>query len=81
MSKYAPLGRHLAAQPSREMLLAFSEIEQLLGDSLPASAHNHRAWWGNERSRPHPQAHAWTGVGWRVDSVNLAAQQVTFVRG
>jgi hypothetical protein len=52
MSKYAPLGRHLAAQPSREILLAFSEIERLLGDSLPASAHNHRAWWANERSGP-----------------------------
>jgi hypothetical protein len=81
MSKYTPLGRHLAEQPSREIRLAFSEIERLLGDSLPASAHNHRAWWANERSGPHPQAHAWMDAGWRVDSVNLATQQVTFVRG
>lgn len=81
MSKYAPLGRYLAAQPSSEVRLTFAEIERILGDTLPRSAHHHRAWWANERNGPHPHARIWMGAGWRVASVNLTAEKVTFARG
>ena len=78
--KYEPLRRWLLSQPSRqEVTLRFADIEQLIGDGLPASAHRHRAWWGNNESSV--QAAAWMSAGWLVDAVNPEAREVRFRRG
>lgn len=46
--KYRPLHAHLMRVRTDEVTLTFSEIEQILGTTLPPSAYKHRAWWGNE---------------------------------
>ena len=85
--KYDPLQHWLAAQPpdTRRVHLTFQKIEQILGDRLPPSAHNHRAWWGNDSSnlqthRGHTNSLAWMEIGWRVEQVNQTTGEVTFVR-
>lgn len=72
-TKYEPLELHLRAIPAktREVTLSFSELERILGSSLPQSALTHRPWWANQKdSKTRPQAHAWLSAGFEVDSVN-----------
>jgi CBS domain-containing protein len=80
-SRYAPLADWLQSQPGRlnQVKLLFSEIEELIGGDLPASARKHRAWWAND-SQTHPHAQAWLDAGWRSSYLNLSEQTVTFVR-
>jgi len=80
MSKYAPLGRHLASQGEPEVIMTFSEVEKILGSSLPPSARTYRAWWANERSGSHVQREAWIGSGYEVDQVDFLRERVTFRR-
>jgi hypothetical protein len=46
--KYRPLHAHLIRAHGDELTMTFEEIEHVLGTTLPPSAYNHRAWWGNE---------------------------------
>lgn len=83
MGKYDPLRRFLenAAPAVTEMTLSFEQIEQILGDELPYSAKNYRAWWSNPSSPlDHPYAQAWLAAGWKVDAVNLGLAWVCFRR-
>lgn len=80
MSKYSPLRRHLAAEAAAQVDMTFGELDDLVG-GLPASARRHRPWWSNEREGSHVQARAWLDAGWRVDSVNLTAERVRFIKG
>ncbi|WP_419900961.1 DUF7662 domain-containing protein, partial [Acinetobacter nosocomialis] len=47
MAKYDPLHRYLRRQSAAEVVLTFSEIENLLTGILPKSARR-REWWANE---------------------------------
>ncbi len=82
--KYDPLRTYLGATPSsvREVTLSFAQIETILGDSLPQSACDHRAWWANELGDSrHTQAEAWLRAGFTVDSVDQGSNPwVRFVR-
>ena len=67
MSKYGPLRDHLRQQAVREVVLAFSEIEALIGGPLPASAERPQ-WWSN-RTNPrtnHVQREAWRAAGYNA---------------
>ena len=77
-SSYGPIGTHLAAESGREATLGFAEIESIIGRTLPASAHRHRAWWANTDT--HSQALTWLSAGWKVEAADLDAKTVTFVR-
>lgn len=75
MRKYRPLETHLRELPAstRDVTLSFEQLEAILGDRLPPSAFDHRAWWGNERpGHHHVHAHAWWNAGFEVDVVNQA---------
>jgi DNA-binding XRE family transcriptional regulator len=76
-SKYYPLYSYLKEQPLDELSLTLSEIESLLGSSLPPSAHTRRAWWSN-RSRGAVQADAWMGAGYHVEAIDLENERITF---
>ena len=77
--KYEPLRRWLQAESGRtEITLSFADIEGLIEGSLPASAHQHRAWWGNNESSV--QATAWMSAGWVVEMVDPEARRVRFRR-
>jgi hypothetical protein len=77
MTKYAPLQAFLQSSPNSREMLTFSQVEQILGFPLPASASAYRPWWGNDITRVH--AKAWLDAGWKVESVSLG-HSVTFVK-
>jgi hypothetical protein len=58
----------------------FEDIEKIIGDRLPPSARKHRPWWGNESSPQRVQAVSWMAVGWKVETVDLSAEVVVFIR-
>lgn len=75
-SKNQPLYEHLRASGQPEMSLSFAEIEALIG-SLPPSARQNRAWWGNRR-KGSVQAKSWMEAGYHVVELDLAAERITF---
>jgi len=79
-SRYAPLAIWLQSQPSSRdrARLTFEDIEGIIGEVLPPSAHQHRAWWANDTSHVH--AKQWLDAGWRVAQVSAAEQRVVFAR-
>lgn len=79
--KYAPIYGWFSERPTSEdqLTLSFEQVEQLIGEPLPDSARNHRAWWAND-SVGHAQSQAWLSAGWRVSDFDLAQGQVTFER-
>jgi hypothetical protein len=82
MSKYSPLQSYLENLPitQREITLTFVKINEIINDRLPYSAHQHRAWWGNERNGDHVEAHAWLNAGWKVETVDQSNCWVRFTR-
>ena len=79
---YDPLRDFLKEVPlqQQEVMLSFTQIERILGESLPQSAHKHRAWWSNEQHGQHTNAHAWMTAKWEVDAVDQKAKWVRFRR-
>jgi hypothetical protein len=78
-SKYHSLYEHLSRLGETQVSLEFAEIEQLIGSRLPASARANKAFWSNRR-RGALQAAAWMRSGYRVSTVDLERQVVTFAR-
>jgi hypothetical protein len=59
--------------------LTLPEIEQVIGQTLPAAASTQTWWWGKQdRARPRP----WVQAGWRVADVAMRVMPptVTFAR-
>lgn len=80
-SKYAPLANHLLKLSKRQerLIIDFSEIEKIIGDRLPATAREHRSWWAND-STTHVQSGQWLKANWRVVSINMTKEKITFAR-
>jgi hypothetical protein len=79
MAKYTPLASYLAGQAGSRVHLSFSEIEEIIGDSLPASASKYDEWW--RAATPHrPQESAWLKAGWRVVGIDRTKRNVIFGR-
>ena len=84
---FLALGAYLegeAVAGQRRVLLPFATIEAtILRRALPAAARSpgrHRGWWYAEASAYHAW-YGWRSVSWRVETVDLAAEAVTFTRG
>jgi hypothetical protein len=77
VGSYEPLRAYLAGHEDDRVELSFDSLQQILGRKLPASAHNHRAWWGNS-TQGHSHARGWLDAGWEVDEVNLTAERAVF---
>lgn len=56
MGRYEELTKHLLKQKDWEIVLSFSEIEQLIGSPLPASK-DHPQFWAN-LAKPHQRSSA-----------------------
>ena len=80
--KYYPIQQYLLSLRGyqTEITMSFAQFERIIGTKLPQSARIHRTWWSNELEGAHVQAHAWMNAGWKVESVNLQAEWVRFVR-
>ena len=83
MAKYNPLCEWLRSKANageEEAPATFSEIDEILGNSLPPSAKKHKEWWDNNQT--HAQAiGGWKAAGWRVAHVDIDSEQVIFERG
>jgi len=60
--------------------MSFSEIEKILGFTLPTSARKYNAWWANEHNGSHTHARAWQDAGWKSFQLNLAGEMVSFFK-
>jgi hypothetical protein len=80
MGKYEPLSRYLASVKEDSWEASFGEIERILGFDLPASAHEHRAWWANNRRGNHSQTIGWLSAGWETRDVDQSGKRVRFER-
>ena len=80
MGKYEPLSRYLAGIDQDSWDASFGEIERILGFELPPSAHEHRAWWANNRRGNHSQTEGWLVAGWETRVVDQPAQRIRFER-
>ena len=78
MSKYDLLKQYLLGQRGDFCTLTFSDIEKIIGASLPSSARKRAQWWGNDKTQV--QALSWIPAGWNVERPNLAEQYVLFAR-
>ncbi len=70
-AKYRPLAEYLLASGGAIVSLSYSQLEDILGFSLPGTAHNYMAsFWANTKT--HSYASSWLGVGYktRVDQDN-----------
>ncbi len=77
--RWVPLTYYLRLQRGRQpaVEMTFRQVEEVLGDGLPKPARKQPEWWRNDDAVP--QARAWIDAGWRVDTVDLPNELVTFV--
>lgn len=79
--KYAPLYRRLRMRSGRRWRVSFTDLEAVLGFTLPASARLHRPWWSNQRNtRGYGHSLAWQLAGWRTAAVDLEHESLVFER-
>jgi hypothetical protein len=80
--KYKPLEEYLSELPgsTREITLAFEQIEQILGSRLPPSAYEDRRWWDHETEGNHVNKRAWANAGWKIESLDVSKGWVKLVR-
>ena len=76
MGKYSPLGTFLKAQVKEQVPMTFAEIEELLGEKLPASK-QYPAWWSNNPSN-NPMTKEWLAAGFQTEAVNIAGERLVF---
>ena len=70
MRKYDPLGKYLKDTNQKNVKLYYEEIERILSEKLPNTAHKNNAWWANNDST-HVQSAAWSDEGYEVVEVKL----------
>ncbi len=80
-AEFLPLHKYLDGRYADTVVLTFSEVEDLLGISLPNDAHVDPAWWGTAEAgaTPSPQSHSWTRAN-RTAKPNVKAKIVVFER-
>jgi DNA-binding transcriptional regulator YiaG len=78
LGKYQALFEYLSTCGKDNVTLSLKEIENLLHDSLPESAHQRRDWWSNRRQAF--QATAWVKAGYKATDIDLQNGQITFTR-
>lgn len=81
MPKYQALTYYLQSIQHDYVLLTLSEIEKILGFSLPRSARQYNAWWANDRrNQSHSWSYQWIQSGWESFDIKLGEETVSFRR-
>ena len=80
--KYTPLENYLRdlSASLREVTLGFEQIEGILNNKLPSSAYEDQRWWEHETEGNHRNTRSWVNAGWVVESLDVNAKWVKFVR-
>ncbi len=76
MRKYAPLMIYLDESGKEEITLSYEEIEKIIGDKLPNTAHRKSEWWSNN-DKTHSQSSSWSDVGYKTTGIRLG-ESITF---
>lgn len=74
--KYRFLADFLFKHGGDSITMTFKQIEELIGQELPSSAYNHRAYWSNTDT--HSISKVWMQAGYMTTYVNLLAHKVVF---
>ncbi len=82
VGKYTPLENYFLNLPTsqREVVLGFEQIEGILNNKLPSSAYEDQRWWEHETEGNHRNTRSWVNAGWRIESLDVNAKWVKFVR-
>lgn len=76
--KYRKLAEYLLATNEMRVTLSYSQIEEILGFTLPDTARNFKpSFWANTRT--HSYASSWMGVGYKTQ-IDAESDKVTFVK-
>jgi hypothetical protein len=59
--------------------MTFAEIERILGNKLPPSAHKHRPWWSNN-AKNSAMTKVWLEAGFQTEQVDMASRKLVFRR-
>lgn len=78
-SKYEALEAFLRARVEESVTMTFDDVARVIGSRLPAAAHAHRAWWGNNATN-HVHAAAWLRAGFESAQVDMVARTLVFRR-
>jgi hypothetical protein len=79
-ARYAPLYEYLVNRYADSVFLTFSQIEDLLGGTLPATARGRHEWWTSTSVADRSSySDAWILAG-RTARPNLLARTVAFER-
>jgi hypothetical protein len=78
MGKYTPLRDFLIEQDEPTVSMTFAEIEELLGQPLPASKSS-RAWWSNNPDN-NVMTREWLAAGYLAEAVDIKGQKLVFRR-
>ena len=80
MGKYDSLSDYLLRKDTNSVYLSFAEIEEIIGEELPQSAHKYVQWWSNNESVKARQCKAWLSVGYETTDLGsiIGKQIVTF---
>ena len=80
-TKYQPLANYLLASNKNDLMLTFSQIEEILGFDLPASSRKHRANWSNNEVEA--LSWGWRNAGYESYAVDMTNEIAHFrkVRG
>jgi hypothetical protein len=80
--EFKPLHAYLKGRYADNVVLTFTQIEDLLGHALPAPARSDEDWWANADAsgEPSAQARSWVQAD-RTATPHLSARTVSFVRG
>jgi len=79
VTKYEPLEAFLTGKRWQEIPMAFEDIEQVIGASLPPAAFKHRAWWSNNPSNS-VITYSWLKAGYKTERVDMASRKLVFRR-
>lgn len=76
--KYRKLAEYLLSSNEVRVTLSYSQIEEILGFTLPDTARNHRpSFWANTKT--HSYASSWMSVGYKAQ-IDPRSDNVTFVK-
>jgi len=59
--------------------MTFDQIERVIGEKLPRSAHRYRAWWSNNPDNS-VMTKAWLDAGFRSEQVDMEQRKLVFRR-
>ena len=76
IKKYQALTDFFLNSEDNSVRLTFSQIEQILGFSLPASARDHRAFWANTTT--HSIANSWLSCEFETEAIYMDKETVIF---